>query len=930
MLYTNADSLNNKLNELQAISDLYSPKVICISETLPKSNVSNIDPNQFIISGYTGYHTTTGRGVSIFVSSDLKAEEIEPLNTFNDAVALKLSLPNNKVLIILCIYRSPSSSEANNLNLLELLQKANNLPRDYLIITGDFNLKEVDWKNKFVHARPSHMAYLTYDLINDLFLDQLVTEPTRHRSGEQANTLDWLITDSSDLIDNISINAPLGERGDHNVISFEFSAPSVPSTQTIKRNLYKGNYETMAYKLNQVDWVLTLKDCDCEKAWDIFLQRITEIIEEEVPVFKHKSKNRKLWMNKETRLAIKDKNKAWNKYKKHKTQDNWESFTKCRNLTNRKVNNQKSQFEKKIADEIKTNPKQFWNYVNSKKIGNRDFPTMYDAEGRSYTEDTSKAELFNNYFASVFTLEDIDTTPSIHSAVQESISSVEITPKIVLKYLNKINISKAAGPDDLHPKILYELRENIKVPLSIIFNLSLSEGRLPISWKQAIVKPIFKKGKKDIPSNYRPVSLTAICCKILERIIRDKLVEHLETNNLLSLDQHGFRTGCSCTTQLLEVMETWSKYIDEGLAFDVIYLDFAKAFDKVPHVRLCKKVESFGILGQLLAWITNFLQDRSQSVVINTSKSNPKTVSSGIPQGSVLGPLLFIIFINDLPSQIDSTIKIFADDTKIFRAICNSNDSATLQDDLNKLINWSQNWLLPFNTKKCIAIHYGHNNPNNNYSLNNDTLNIVDTEKDLGVTFDNQLKFSPHIRNIVAKANSRVGLIRRNFSTLSPQIFLPLYKTLCRPLLEYASCIWNPTSVSDINEIEKVQRRATKFVVGNFDLPYSDRLKRLNLDSLKFRRRRYDIIQVFRIVNGFDNLKVDDFFDFHDGPNTRGHPLKLKKPRARGNSRLHSFSHRIINDWNNLSNTTVSKTSINAFKTALKSEWANHPDRYLD
>ena len=214
--------------------------------------------------------------------------------------------------------------------------------------------------------------------------------------------------------------------------------------------------------------------------------------------------------------------------------------------------------------------------------------------------------------------------------------------------------------------------------------------------------------------------------------------------------------------------------------------------------------------------------------------------------------------------------------------------------------------------------------------MNSSALTQSNQEKDLGITFDQNLKFAAHIRNMVAKANGRVGLLRRNFSNMSPSIFLPLYKSLVRPLLEYGSCIWNPALSSHNIEIEKVQHRATKLVQNIKNQPYPQRLRYLKLDSLKFRRRRCDMLQVFRILKGIDKLEVNKFFEFHDGPNTRGHPLKLKKMRVNSNQRLHSFSQRIVNDWNNLSKDTVTKTDLNSFKTSLIQEWADHPERYED
>jgi hypothetical protein len=380
----------------------------------------------------------------------------------------------------------------------------------------------------------------------------------------------------------------------------------------------------------------------------------------------------------------------------------------------------------------------------------------------------------------------------------------------------------------------------------------------------------------------------------------------------------------------VEGMELWTSHFDNHNAYDCIYLDFAKAFDKVPHKRLVAKLESIGINGKLLRWIEDFLKNRNQIVVIKDTHSETKPVTSGIPQGSVLGPILFIVFINDLPDTVESNLKIFADDTKIFRLINNINDKELLQRDLDKILEWSSTWQMPFNIDKCKVIHYGGNNQNYDYTLNDQPLTPDNTEKDLGVLFDKELKFTHHISQIVSKANSRLGLIKSMFQNLDSSILLPLYKSLVRPLLEYCVSVWNPTLKMNINEIEKVQRRATKLIKEIKHLDYPSRLKYLKLDSLLFRRRRQDMIQVYRIFNKIDNLDPYIFFTLSESANTRGHPLKINKPRAQTNLRLHSFSRRTINDWNKLDRNTVLSTSINSFKTALRKEWANHPDKYFD
>ena len=286
-----------------------------------------------------------------------------------------------------------------------------------------------------------------------------------------------------------------------------------------------------------------------------------------------------------------------------------------------------------------------------------------------------------------------------------------------------------------------------------------------------------------------------------------------------------------------------------------------------------------------------------------------------------MGPILFIIFINDLPNEIRASIKIFADDTKIFKAIRSITDINHIQEDINRLVTWSLKWQLHFNKEKCKVVHYGKNNPHNNYKIGNSNLVSDTTEKDLGITFDNQLTFAKHINQICAKANSRVGIIKKNFATLNIQNVRLLHKSLVRPILEYGSVIWSPHLRKDIMELEKVQKRVTKLVPELQHLPYEQRLKQLNLTTLEYRRKRSDIIQIFRIIKGIDNLDIDDFLEMNTESNTRGHKYKLKKIRCLTTKKLQAFPHRVINIWNALPKKAIECDTINTFKTAIEKHW---------
>ena len=324
---------------------------------------------------------------------------------------------------------------------------------------------------------------------------------------------------------------------------------------------------------------------------------------------------------------------------------------------------------------------------------------------------------------------------------------MHFTYEDILVELESLNEDKSTGLDDIPSSVLKNCARQLKYPLKVLFNKSMEEMTLPTDWKKARITPIFKKGKKKDVSNYRPVSITSQTCKVMERMVRKNLLRHLDENDFLSPSQHGFVSRRSCLTNLLESLEDWTNIIDQGRALDIIYLDLSKAFDTVPHMRLLRKLQSYGIREKVHGWLESFLTGREQQVTVGTSKSKWGQVTSGVPQGSVLGPILFLLYVNDMPTGIGSSIKVFADDTKIYRAVTNKQDCQELQKDLTRLEEWAKDWLLTFNASKCKVMHCGSSNRQYNYYMNTKTggttaLQKTMKEKDLGVTISSSLK--PH------------------------------------------------------------------------------------------------------------------------------------------------------------------------------------------
>jgi hypothetical protein len=786
---------------------------------------------------------------------------------------------------------------------------------------GDFNLKEINWKTNDASTSENHMATLFLECIRDTYLFQHVKENTRFRENEESSLLDLVLTNEENMINNIQFLPSLG-KSDHITLLFDFNCyiESVQSS-TKKNNFFKGDYVSMCENLESLPWTELLEECDISRSWDTFAERIEELIEKYIPVSKVVvgGTRHNPFVDNSCLRAIKEKKKRWTKYLYCKSDINYERYKIARNNVIYELRTAKYHYEQDLANKIKTDSKLFWKYVKSKTKTKSVLNKMEMPSGDYTSTNQEVADILNNYFSSVFEIEGNEELPDFpHRNFDSELNNILISDKDIEQAIDKIKNSKSPGPDNIHPNLIKNCKKQLIKPLRIIFTKSLQQGGLPSIWKRANVTAIFKSGNNSKPENYRPISLTSVPGKLLERIIRNNIVAHMENNRLFTPYQHGFLKGKSCVTQLLEFLEDLTEMRDRGETVDIIYLDFCKAFDKVPHKRLLKKLYSYGIRGNVLNWVNDFLNDRIQRVIVNGEKSDWRNVTSGIPQGSVLGPILFLVFINDLPDQLDCLIKLFADDAKLYSIVQTPEHASNLQRNLTMAEDWALRWKMYFNHKKCKHLPIGSKSIESTYTMHHNgeihTLEQVEKEKDLGVIIDNKLSFSDHISEKVSKGNRNLGIIFRTFTFIDKNMFLTLYKALVRPHVEYATSVWSPNYKKYKIALENVQRRATRLVYGFRHLPYPERLRQLGLPSLEYRRERADLIQVYKIINNIDIIDKDKMFTLSNYNATRGNNLKLFKRRSRLSLRANVFGNRVVETWNSLPNEVIFVPSVNAFK----------------
>lgn len=787
------------------------------------------------------------------------------------------------------------------------------------VLIGDFNLSNIVWE--YNSNSWSCVPSTNNSLIESAFVDEMIFN-NLHQCNQVRNcnnrTLDLVLTDMPDKVKILESVSPLSYLDIHHPaleikIRLDNSNRPLRRNRTPVLNFNKSNYEAINDALGEILWSEVWDGVvGVDEMVDVFYSVIMEAIINNTPYYTPHSENYPIWFSVPLIKCSQEKLKYHKKYKKYGNPRDKVTVDLLSNRYDKMLKYCYKTFKDSAAKTIRTQPKRIWTFINSHKRNSSSLPNQVTLGDKIATGGQEISDLFSEYFQSVYEL--VDSSLSQISdlcdvQLRSTLAGIQFSEEEIYKALIKLDPKKGAGLDRIPNIFLSKCAKTLSSPLLIIYNKSLRDGIFPAKWKQARLTPVYKKGDVARVCNYRPVSILPALGKVFESVVQRKLYWHVK--EYIHPEQHGFLPKKSTASNLIGFITDISGALDDGEEVHAVYTDFSKAFDLIDHALLLKKLSAMGIHGSLLRWCESYLQNRSQLVMIRGYMSRSKIIPTGVPQGSHLGPLFFLIFINDLSAKLGCPFKMYADDLKLYMHVKDLGDVVQFQSEIDNVFTWCCQNKMILNIEKCTHIKFTKKRDplSATYKLNGTPLTEVTNIKDLGVTVDSSLSFRPHIDNIVKKASQISGFVSRQIKVFKdPKVVIPVYNSLVRSVLEYNSTVWSPGYTVHCNRLERIQKRFLyQLTYANNNCKaltsYEARLTAYSLKSLNDRRKISDVMFLYKVINGF--ILCPDFLtNINIAVPRKGSRLCNRRtftlPHTRTNVGQHSPLYRMLSFYNGM------------------------------
>ena len=933
LVHYNVQSLYNKVDILQP--ELSSFDLISLTETWLNDSILNTELsfNNFQMPFRRDRIGDSHGGIAVYVKEDIPCKRRLDLELANiECLWLELNIRNRKLLVG-TFYRPPNSSPIVLSNIENSIGLAVDSGIADIVISGDFNFNVIN---------PSS-ANKILDICKQYNLHQLIKEPT-HFTEYSSSLIDLILVSNLQSVELSGVGEPfLSQDIRYHCPVFSIFRLKKAVQNTFKRDIWtydQGDYESLRKRISEFDWNSIHND-DVNIYAKTFSDKLLEMTKECVPNRTVTVRPHDLpWMNGNIRKLMRKRNRLYKKYKTNKTGERFEAYKKVRNEVINLLRKSKQDYIDSLANKLKgpnlsssdywKTLKSFINSSNSTAIP----PLLHD--DTYYSDNVAKANFLNDFFVEQTVIDENNASlPAPIFPEDACLNTVSVTPEEVKSVLQTLKLGKSSGPDNINNRILKELAIPLSKPLSDLFNCSLINRQCPDVWKEANVSPLYKKDDPSLVSNYRPISLLNTIGKVMEKIIHKHIFNFFNENNVISCLQSGFVSGDSTVNQLVDIYNTFCKALDEGKEVRAVFCDISKAFDRVWHKGLLFKLRKAGINGELLDWLSNYLTNRKQRVVIPGAVSKWAFIKAGVPQGSILGPLLFLLYINDIVIDIHANIRLFADDTSLYMIVDNPNETARIMNaDLEIINKWAKTWLVKFNPSKSESLLISrkvNRAVHPPLTMNSENIKEVEHHKHLGIYISQDGTWHEHINYITAKAWQRIYIMRKLKFLLDRDSLQIIYISFIRPILEYADIVWDNCTQYELNALEKIQIEAARIVTGTTKLISVNLLyQEIGWEPLTQRRTKHKLHMFYKMSNDLSPAYLTSLVpsSFENTVYSLRDSQNIRPVLTRTQLYYKSFIPSSIREWNELPFECRNSDSLTIFKHQLNKNLPNIPKYY--